>query len=245
MYNVKFYDFDKLVIFGGGAVLFEKTRDTEKNGVFENGVFRHNMDRLISFSLPEEPKNARKENLFRKDAYFMGYRVDWSAERKTALYIPAALVPVADLGEVVAFGPHNGETNYKHIYKLTFPLGVEYKKQHVEKLLVPGDWKIPADEVAAGWHWSNGLVDHDKSYHLISDFARERGVKENVSKWWKTEETKNELYYDSDYYTRTEKDAARLNREKIADIINECCKSFHASHYDVERLSEKLNIAIK
>lgn len=55
-----------------------------------------------------------------------------------------------------------------------------------------------------------------------------------------------EIKVDSDYYTRTEKTEERLYREKLADIISECMYSGKSiSHYEVEKLLEKLDITIK
>lgn len=55
-----------------------------------------------------------------------------------------------------------------------------------------------------------------------------------------------EMKVESDYYTRTEKTDERLYREKLANIISECMYSGkEISHYEVERLLEKLDITIK
>jgi hypothetical protein len=55
-----------------------------------------------------------------------------------------------------------------------------------------------------------------------------------------------EIKVESDYYTRKEKTDERLYREKLANIISECMYSGkEISHYEVERLLEKLDITIK
>lgn len=54
-----------------------------------------------------------------------------------------------------------------------------------------------------------------------------------------------EIKIDSDYCTRTEKTEERLYREKLADIISECMYSGHFSHYEIEKLLEKVDITIK
>lgn len=55
-----------------------------------------------------------------------------------------------------------------------------------------------------------------------------------------------EIKVESDFYTRTEKTDERLYREKLADIISECLYTGKdISHYEVERMLEKLNITIK
>ena len=55
-----------------------------------------------------------------------------------------------------------------------------------------------------------------------------------------------EITVESDFYTRSVKTEDRINREKIADIMSSCLwgdKSI--SHYEVEKLLEKLDITIK
>lgn len=55
-----------------------------------------------------------------------------------------------------------------------------------------------------------------------------------------------EIKVDSDFYTRTEKTEDRLYRERLAQVISDCLYSGkHISHYEVERLLEKLDITIK
>lgn len=55
-----------------------------------------------------------------------------------------------------------------------------------------------------------------------------------------------EIKVESDFYTRTEKTKERLYREKLADIISECLYTGKdVSHYEIERMLEKLNITIK
>ena len=55
-----------------------------------------------------------------------------------------------------------------------------------------------------------------------------------------------EVNVESDYYTRTEKTEERLYREQLADIISKCLYSGkYVSHYEVEKLLEKLDITIK
>lgn len=55
-----------------------------------------------------------------------------------------------------------------------------------------------------------------------------------------------ETKVDSDFYTRIEKTDDRLYREKLAQIISDCMYGEkRISHYEVERLLEKLDITIK
>lgn len=55
-----------------------------------------------------------------------------------------------------------------------------------------------------------------------------------------------EIEVESDYYTRTEKTEDRAYREQLASIISECLYSGKSiSHYEVERLLERLEIKVK
>lgn len=56
----------------------------------------------------------------------------------------------------------------------------------------------------------------------------------------------SEIKVESDFYTRVEKTEDRLYRERLAQVISDCLYSGkHVSHYEVERLLEKLDITIK
>lgn len=55
-----------------------------------------------------------------------------------------------------------------------------------------------------------------------------------------------EIKVESDYYTRTEKTEERLYRERLAEIISECMYDNKSiSHFEVEKLLEKVDIIIK
>ena len=63
-------------------------------------------------------------------------------------------------------------------------------------------------------------------------------------KKWLTYDQITTAEIESDYYTRSEKDNNRVEREKIADLMTNAC-NVHISHYDVARMLKMLNISIK
>ena len=257
MYTVDFDKFQKLVIYGGGAVLFEKTRDIRKIGTFDGEKVKTDyFDHLTAFCLSTEPKNARKINLNRTDNFFIKYACEWwPAEKKTALYVHVSEVNVENLGEFVAM-EHNGEKDYLYGYKLTFNHGARAAFAHVKRMCVPGSWTIPEEEKKAGAHWSSGLGDYNNSYEVITDAEIERRAeiskklgrpveKYNLVHRFITFEDVGTNYYTSEVYHKIEKDDARSEREKIAAALNAAIGSDKFSHYDVDKLLKVVNITLK
>lgn len=257
MYTVDFDQFEKLVIYGGGEVLLEKTRDFRKIGKFEDEKVKTDyFNHLTSFNLSMEPKNARKVNLDRKDNYFVKYACEWwPREKRTALYVHASEIGVENLGEFVA-ADHDGEKDYLYGYRVTFNHGARACFTHVEKLCVPGSWTIPEEEKKAGAHWSRGLGDYNNSYKVITAEEIERrnaflekvgrpAEKYNLIHHFLTFEDVDTNYYTSEGYHKIEKDDARSEREKIAAALNAAIGSDKFSHYDVDKLLQVVNITLK
>ena len=144
-------EFSRMVVYDNGKILFEKGRDLNAIGTFENGKYSSEyFDRIEFFNLPEV-KNARKENLFRKDCYFLKYTVPYMTwEKRTALYIHVSAIDFEDLGEHIE-SAFDGQTNYMHYYRLHFPDGFRYKHRNFERMNVSDGWKLPD-----GATWDHG-----------------------------------------------------------------------------------------
>lgn len=256
MYTVDFEQFSKLVIYGGGEVLLEKTRDIKKIGTFDGGKVKTDyFDHLTTFNLSMEPKNARKINLNRTDNFFIKYACKWWPEKKIALYVHVSEVNVENLGEFVDM-EHDGEKDYLYGYKVTFNHGARAVFVHTKKLCVPGSWTIPEEEKKAGAHWSRGLGDYNNSYKVITAeeieprnaFLEKVGrpaEKYNLIHHFLTFEDVDTNYYTSEGFHKIEKDSARDDREKIAAALNNALGSGKFSHYDVEKLLKVVNITLK
>lgn len=245
MFKMNFKGIGKLVIYGNGRIKYQSERDLSK---LNNGE-------LLYFFLSEEPKNARKENLNRKDCYFLKYTPEYCTwERRTALYIHESEISVSNPKEIVSLRSESyGETNYKNQYNLCFMYGATKRVLHCDRMNVEKNWTPPK-----GAHWYNFLGDHNNSYQLISDEEYEdkmklydrtgkpRPEKYNVLHWYYTEESFTEFTRDSDYYTRTEKTPDRKNREHIANRFTEILgRNNYISHYDIEKLLEHFEIVEK
>lgn len=251
MIKMTFDQFNKLVIYGNGEVLFAKERDLSNYATLKDGKPAGNLDRIISFNLMQEPKNARKENLNRTDNYYLTYHPEyWRSERRTALYVHISEIDAVNLGEIVHM-QHNGETDYIEAFKLIFKHGGEIKKVNVDRLSVPEGWTIPEEEQKNGAHWKRGLGDFNNSYDTPSSERKSFFQKKhpdqpdyNLIHWYITTEPLTENYYTGDYISRIKKDADREQRDRIAEIMTECTHG-SISHYDVEKMLEKLNITIR
>lgn len=249
--------FDKLVIYGGGAVLMEKTRDIFKLGTLkDDGAIQTSYgDTITSFNLSSAPKNARKVNLNRTDNYIVKYQCEYWPEKKTALYVHVSEVDFVSLGEFVACA-HDGEKDYLYKYAVTFKHGASARVVCCDRLKVDGKWTIPENEHAAGAHWKMGPGDFNNSYDTVSadDLTRinsgraSRGLPAldyNLVHWYYLEKDLDTNYYTSEGYHRIEKDSARADREKIAAAFNSVLRGDKLSHYDIDKLLTVANITLK
>ena len=243
MATISIGSIDKLVIYGNGEILMEKTRDLANIS---------GLDRLVSFEIDNSPVKARKENLNRKDNYYLPYRPDWdrySKTARTALYIHVSEVTFESCGEYVDVET-NGAKHYLYKYNVTFK-NATARRVSVEKMNVPGSWTLPD---GAKWH---RIGDYDNTYEIIDDatnaLKKEIATKTgepftayNMAHW--TTETVTEpitVTYKSERYHKIEKDAAREQREELAAAFNEIISGNHFSHYDIEKLFKKFDITPK
>lgn len=257
MFKLSRNDYGKIVIYGNGAVLLEKERDFYEIGARDdNGKIRTTYgDDILYINLLSAPKTARKVNLMRKDNYTVKYDAGYYwHEKKTALYIHVSEIGVLPLGEFVA-ADHDGEKDYLYGYKVTFNHGAGARVLKCEKLLVHGSWTIPEDEKKAGAHWSRGLGDHNNAYDTISAEELEnrniirvkRGLEPenyNLVHWYYENVTITENYYTSETYHKIEKDSDRVQREKLAEVMNGVLHD-KLSHYDIDKLLTVVNITLK
>lgn len=248
--RVNYNEFKEIRIFKDGEIIFAvDNQKLQKIG---------NLKDIISYDFPvERIRNARKENLIKKDIYFLSVDADYYlSPKKIALYVHSDYITVKNLGEFVAL-EHDGEKDYKEKFEINFnDVVLTIREVNHEKMLVDKHWKIPEEEVKNGAHWSKYLGDYNNSYDVRDldesqkKILESRGIDTNYNliHWTISQyEAKNYIAkYDSQRYTRIEKDSSREQREKLAQLINECLESnSHLSHYDVARLQEKFNITIK
>lgn len=248
--KVNYNEFKEIRIFKDGKIIFAADNQKLQN--------LGNLKDVINYDFPiDNIRNARKENLTKKDIYFLSEKSDYFlTSKRTVLYVHSDFISVKNLGEFVAF-EHDGEKDYKEKFELNFKnVVLTIREVNCEKMLVDKHWKIPEDEVKKGAHWKNHLGDYNNSYDVVelNELQKKRFEKRgidtnyNLIHWTISEyETKNYIAtYESKTYTRIEKDDSREQREKLAQLINECLGSnSHLSHYDIARLQEKFNITVK
>ena len=241
MFNQYLEGIKKLVIYGDGKKYMEKTRDLASVAEWKNGkVVDSYFDKILSINLTSEPKTARKENLSRKDNYYLTFKDDLFHERRTALYIHISEIDFEDLGEYIAM-EHNGEKDYLYAYKVGFKHGATADIVHYERLNVSGDWTIPESEKAKGAKW--GEYGRNVYYTRPTTTAKDGTVFNLVHRYFTTE-TISETYYTSEGYHKIEKDDSRKEREELAEVLSKALGK-HISHYDIDSLLKVVSITIK
>lgn len=239
----------KVVIYGDGKKLFERENDLEASEYYINSYGNKQLRSVYNSSpltviLRGPVKDARKENLNRRDNYTLRYtpeHLPW--ERRTALYIHRSEINITDLGDLLAFETDE-ERNYLHAVKLQFTSPVVFERLHAEHIQVPGDWKLPE-----GCRWSDcyGTEEHpcyDTYDFTDSHHEKLRAKGKGVIKRWRTFETVEDAEYicAERYYTKTEESPDRLRKRAIAEKLNNS-KEYSAdkwSHYDITKLENAL-----
>lgn len=246
---------EKFVIYGSGKKLCEIERFVpyrqKKNRfdhleVVEN---RYEYD-IKDITLKNGIKNARKENLDRKDNYFLPYTEKyWTNAKYYTLYIHESEISVNDCGDLLAMETEE-EKNYLHGFMLSFNNPVEIVTYHCERLFVEKNWSIPDNGI-----WGDGYGTKDRPCYDTFDtakslFCMKNGIKESgVFKRWKETETRETLSMltTARYYTKREFSEERKRKVAIAEALNNS-KLFRDtfSYYDIEKLEKvlgKLSIA--
>lgn len=221
-------NYNNIFIYDGEKIVFETCRPGDID--------------LELFGL--EIRNARKANFSKNDCFEMKacknneYR--YFANGKD-LYIPVSIFELVSVEEKKHM-EHDGEKNFKNVY--TFKLNCEAYKytKHWEKVTDLSK-DMPLSQYDTNGKFGSGFSKDHTIYEICTNYKTKE---EYISKHWLTYDEVTDLVIDSDYYTRTEKDDSRIEREKIADILSECLYSGKTvSHYEVAKILEKLNITIK
>lgn len=242
--------YEQINIYNETGVIFSTV-----HGGFERATINgskcatHYANRVLEIELPiENIRNALKLNLNKCDVFSIKYFPNsrYTMRNGRALYIHTKYINVETIGEYLNLET-NGEKNYLTLYKLSFSNIQTVREPKIERIIC--DNYTLQDGETFGSHYGR-----DKEHAVISTFdtSDSRFIKQakeptekGILKRYFEDVLYNSFIVKSDYYTRQEKDPARVEREKIAEVINTCLHNKSLSHYDVENLLKKLNISIK
>lgn len=221
-------DVKKIVIYGGGKILFQINQDyLEEYGTNNRGIYTAAYGgRVHAMNLKTAPKRAIKENLERKDNYYLKYRGDYSWESGKVLYIHGSEINVIDDGEKLAMETEE-EKNYLHAFTLENNAGFVMKRLHCERVFDAGPkWTIPD-----GGKWGSGYGPEDAPQYDLSHDDKW------VLKKWFTFETVTQLKTAQRFYTRCEYSENRKRAKEIAKRCNENNVFYKdVSFYEIEKL---------
>lgn len=229
----------EIIIYGSGKILF-KTENHKLSEYRENknGVFSetYNGD-ILGLNLSTQPKRALKENLTRKDNYYLKYtRGQYSWENGYSLYIHESEITVSSIGEKLAFMTAD-EKHYKEAYHFTFIHGAYIRRIHCERVPEAGPkWKIPD-----GGKWGSGYgTEESPVYDTFSPYGTDETI---VIKKWTTREKIAEMDTAGRFYTRTEESNSRTKAREIAEKLNKNRVFYKdVSFYEIERLLKIYNL---
>ena len=242
-----------LMDYNVGKIVFykdDKKVEVEHGSYFqdvyslENNVFKRNfMEKLISINPGQNFKRAIKENLNRKDCYYMTYSEKYCSYKKTALYIYADF----EVKEVI---DHVWENETAYINAVTVSLPAEYEITEREEIPYDPSFKLPE---GARWYSDNIRDNHNNTYKIVdltdsplknAHLKKGRKLKYIVHFTTKIEKREKMLFRVGPY-TRMEYSEKKKNADKIADKFNEILNTSNFNHYQIEKLLEHFNITEK
>jgi hypothetical protein len=235
----------KIIIYGHGEKLYQAGNGYFQECRSKDGKISEVYDgKPVAITLGTEPKQARKENLSRKDNYFLKYHGDYSWESGLILYIHESEISVSPAGEYLAF-ENRGEANYKKAVRLHFTHGATMRRLKLERVPEAGKDFTPPE----GCKWSKDYSRDPQhpNYDVIypRPWADQPGPAEVVKRWLENE-TVFDFLAQCDGYSRTEKTPERLQREKLAKMMNEAgLFRGNVSHYDIEEMLKIFDISVK
>lgn len=187
-------------------------------------------------------RNARKINFAKGDCFTVATdeKDRFYGRNGKDLYIPDSILEVVSITEKQA-ATISGETNYKNVYELRVHCAAHQWIEHRE-IIENFPEKTPITEYDPRGVWGEGYRRNTNTYHI---FTHWKTNETKVVKQWLTWDTITSATLESDYYTRSEKTADRIEREKIAAAINDALNGKRISHYDVEKLLEVVDIKVK
>jgi hypothetical protein len=248
--KIKLDIYETINIYNENGIIFSTVR-----GAFERATIdgkkcsSHYGNRVFYIDLPvDNIRNALKLNFNKGDVFnIKEYAKDrYEIRNGRALYIPEKYISVENLGEYLALET-NGEKDFLTLYRLAFATAQTVSEPKVERIICD-NYTLQDGETFGSYYGK------DKAHAVITTFDtsesayhKRKGTpaEKGILKHYFEDVIYNEFIVKSDYYTRAEKDEARTEREKIAEIINSCLYNKTLSHYDIEKIMEKLNITVK
>lgn len=241
--------YEQTNIYNENGVVFSTIRKGFERSTIKDGkVQTHYSDIVCSIELPiDNIRNARKIDLAKNDVFTISYmpKDRYDIRNGKALYLPTKYITVENIGEYLSIET-SGEKDFLTLYKFTFANSQTIREPQYERIICD-NYTLSENE-----RFSSGCG-KDKDHACISTFDTSENAfykksgcpaEKGIIKRYCADVIYNSFLVKSDYYTRVKKDAARIEREKIAEIINSCLYNKTVSHYDVEKIMEKLNISL-
>lgn len=247
--KININNYEQINIYNENGVIFSTIRGGFERATIKDGKAQtHYNNTVYEIELPiDSIRNARKIDLTKNDVFNISYmpKGRYDIRNGKAIYIPTKYITVENIGEYLSIET-SGEKDFLTIYKFTFANPQTISEPQFERIICD-NYTLSENE-----RFSSGCG-KDKNHACISTFDTSentfykksgRPAEKGIIKRYYADIVYNSFLVKSDYYTRTEKDAARIEREKIAEIINSCLYNKTVSHYDVEKIMEKLNISL-
>ena len=248
--RINLNQYEQINIYNENGVIFSTIYGGFERATIKDGkcatFYCNRVDEII---LPVDSiRNAIKLNLNKGDVFTIRYIPGnrYSIRNGKALYIHTDYIGVENIGEYLST-EISGEKSYLTLYKIKFATVQTIKEPKIDRVICDSYTLKEGENFGSGYgldkeHAVVGVFDTSES--ILNKRTNKPAEKGILRRYFEGVQY-NDFIVKSDHYTRTEKDTARKEREQLASIINGCLYNKTVSHYDVEKLLQKLNISIK
>lgn len=236
----------KIVFYNNGEKIEVSTSSymTEVYEVVEeNTLKRVYNETLKNICCSKEFKRAIKENLNRKDNYYMTYKPDYSYDKKTALYIYCNF----KVKEVIS-DKWKDQTNYINFVTVNIPGIFEVVER--EELPYDPEFRLPD---GAKWHKTYNGYSYNNTYSVVelnpdNPLHKRRldaGQPEKYIVHFTTKEVaKNEVSFKVGPYTRIEYSEKKIREMELSKELSEIT-GINIGYYAIEKILAKYDLVKK
>ena len=227
--KIQVSNYEQINIYNESGVIFSTIRGGFERATIKDGKARtHYNDTVYEIDLPvDKIRNARKIDFSKNDVFTINHmpKDRYDIRNGKAIYLSTKYITVENIGEYLSIET-SGEKDFLTLYKFTFANSQTISEPQYERIICD-NYTLSENE-----RFSSGCG-KDKDHACVSTFDTSENIfykksgrptEKGIIKRYYADIVYNSFLVKSDYYTRTEKDAARIEREKIAEIMMEKLK---------------------
>ena len=234
--NTKWEDLGKIVFYKNGTKI-EMQHDFNNVCHIENGIIKSSyLEKILNIDTGSSFKRAIKENLNRKDNYYLTYFPAYSSYKHTALYIYCDF----EVSEAI---DHIWERETAYINAVKVDLDFEVDVIEREILPYDPDFRLPE---GAKWHKTfNGDTSYDNSYSVVEDGGRFHKDGKYILHFTRKTEKRTSNIFKVGPYTRIEYSEKYKKLRSLSEEIENITGLTNITTTMIEKILSKYDLVKK